>query len=89
MSTIDTTRAAQIARHNDKLRNGSRLEASRLGTVMITQGVAALGQFTQLDIIKKLQNFNTFTEDNDPHGEHDFGSFEVDGNRIFWKIDYY
>ena len=56
---------------------------------MITQGVAALGQFTQLDIIKKLQNFNTFTEDNDPHGEHDFGSFEVDGNRIFWKIDYY
>jgi hypothetical protein len=26
---------------------------------------------------------------NDPHGEHDFGSFEVDGRKIFWKIDLY
>ena len=24
---------------------------------------------------------------NDPHGEHDFGGFEVDGRKIFWKID--
>jgi hypothetical protein len=28
-------------------------------------------------------------EDNDPHGEHDFGAFEHEGQRIFWKIDYY
>jgi hypothetical protein len=27
--------------------------------------------------------------DNDPFEEHDFGSFEHDGERIFWKIDYY
>jgi Protein of unknown function (DUF3768) len=26
---------------------------------------------------------------NDPHGEHDFGSFEYSGQTIFWKIDYY
>ena len=25
----------------------------------------------------------------DPHEEHDFGAFEVDGNKIFFKIDYY
>ena len=30
-----------------------------------------------------------FTEDNDPHGEHDFGSFELAGRKFFWKIDYY
>jgi len=29
------------------------------------------------------------TSDNDPHGEHDFGSFELAGNKFFWKIDYY
>jgi len=23
------------------------------------------------------------------HGEHDFGSFDYCGERIFWKIDYY
>jgi hypothetical protein len=32
---------------------------------------------------------DSFTEDNDPHGEHDFGAFEHEGARIFWKIDYY
>jgi hypothetical protein len=30
-----------------------------------------------------------FTNDNDPYGEHDFGAFDVDGARLFWKIDYY
>ena len=26
---------------------------------------------------------------NDPHGEHDFGSFEIDDRKVFWKIDCY
>ena len=30
-----------------------------------------------------------FSADNDPHGEHDFGRFEVAGEKFFWKIDYY
>jgi hypothetical protein len=29
------------------------------------------------------------TPDNDPHGERDFGAYEHNGQRIFWKIDYY
>jgi hypothetical protein len=37
----------------------------------------------------KVESFDSFTEDNDPHGEHDFGAFEHEGQRIFWKIDYY
>ena len=31
----------------------------------------------------------TFTKDNDPHGEHDFGSFEIEGETYFFKLDYY
>ena len=27
--------------------------------------------------------------DNDPHREHDFGSFEIEGETYFFKIDYY
>jgi Protein of unknown function (DUF3768) len=34
-------------------------------------------------------DFADFTADNDPYGEHDFGSFEVAGETFFWKIDYY
>ena len=26
---------------------------------------------------------------NDPHEEHDFGSFEADGHTVFFKIDLY
>jgi len=33
--------------------------------------------------------FDDFSEDNDPHGEHDFGSFELANFTFFWKIDYY
>ena len=28
-------------------------------------------------------------KDNDPHGEHDFGSFEIEGETYFFKLDYY
>ena len=38
---------------------------------------------------EKVEMFDSFTEDNDPHGERDFGAFEHEGQRIFWKIDYY
>jgi hypothetical protein len=28
--------------------------------------------------------FDAFTEDDDPWGEHDFGAFDHEGERIFW-----
>jgi Protein of unknown function (DUF3768) len=36
-----------------------------------------------------ISAFEGFTRDNDPYGEHDFGSVEVPGHVIFFKIDYY
>lgn len=36
-----------------------------------------------------MATFDTFTADNDPYGEHDFGAFDAGGEKIFWKIDYY
>jgi len=36
-----------------------------------------------------VAKFETLTEENDPHGEHDFGAFEIDRKSFFWKIDYY
>ena len=37
----------------------------------------------------KVIAFDDFNADNDPHREHDFGSFELNGDKLFWKIDYY
>jgi len=36
-----------------------------------------------------VAEFNDFTPENDPHGEHDFLSFEHCNRTWFWKCDYY
>lgn len=59
------------------------------GRVLLTAGIAAMSSEDKANIISLVQNFNDFTEDNDPYEEHDFGSFDYKGNKIFWKIDYY
>lgn len=59
------------------------------GRVLITQGVDALGAHAAAAVLAAVRRFDGFTPDNDPHGEHDFGSLEVEGRRIFFKIDYY
>jgi len=40
-------------------------------------------------VIRRVATFSSFTPENDPHGEHDFGNFEVAGHKIFWKIELY
>ena len=59
------------------------------GLALITPGVAALGQDVVERIVKTLAVFDDFCEANDPYGEHDFGAFEADGQKLFFKIDYY
>ena len=59
------------------------------GRVVVTAGVRALPLDVNARVLLAVQSFADFTEDNDPHGEHDFGSFEVGGEKFFWKIDYY
>ncbi len=36
-----------------------------------------------------MRCFNAFDKGNDPWGEHDFGAFAQDGEKLFWKIDAY
>jgi hypothetical protein len=59
------------------------------GRVVMTAGVNELSLPTKARVILAVQSFSNFSNDNDPHGEHDFGNFEVEGERYFWKIDYY
>jgi hypothetical protein len=59
------------------------------GHAFITTGVAALGPDAVARIIRTVEVFDDFCHANDPHQEHDFGSFDAEGHTIFFKIDYY
>ena len=61
----------------------------RLGRTVCTAGVTALPSDVCAEAIRKVTTFEDFTAGNDPHGEHDFGSFDLAGDKFFWKIDYY
>lgn len=80
----NTDQATDIARLNDAFR--TTLVG---GQVMLTAGAQALDELVLAEVIKAVQTFNDFTEENDPYGEHDFGSFSVKGQRFIFKIDYY
>jgi Protein of unknown function (DUF3768) len=79
---METT--AKIRALNDALRN-----LTREGRIYVTAGVAALSDMEQAAIMTRVFTYCDFTPESDPHGEHDFGSFEHAGKTIFWKIDCY
>jgi hypothetical protein len=54
---------------------------------MVRQGVQALPDM--LVLVRAVRMFDMFTPDNDPFGEHDFGSINWYDNKTYWKIDYY
>jgi hypothetical protein len=56
------------------------------GTLFLTRGLADLPVDDQAAILERVRTFDQFTPD-DPYGEHDFGAFDHNGHRIFWKID--
>jgi hypothetical protein len=81
---MPTPGAAAIRTLNDLLR-----QDFNLGVAVITPGVAGLGAAAVERIVKTIAAFDSFSNDNDPHGEHDFGAFDAAGHRIFFKIGYY
>ena len=76
---------SKITELNDHLR--TTLD-QRFGTVMLTDAVASTHLAVQMSVREAVKTFNAFNQDNDPRGEHDFGGFEVGGDRYCWKIDY-
>jgi len=80
----DTT-TRKIAELNDLCRTAMGVA----GRVFQTAGINALPFADQSAIRERVETFDAFTPDNDPHGERDFGAFTHNGEKIFWKIDYY
>jgi hypothetical protein len=57
--------------------------------VAITAGIAALGHDAVYAIFDRIKAYDDFTPDNDPYGEHDFGSLYWGEHQVFWKFDCY
>jgi hypothetical protein len=77
-------KTARIRALNDQLRQNFAE-----GIAVMTPGVAALGAEAVERIVKTIAVFDDFCHANDPHEEHDFWSFEADGQTIYFKIDYF
>jgi hypothetical protein len=76
-------RSRDITRLNDAFRKNPA------PAVVVTAGMQALGEEAVVAALEAVRDFDAFTADNDPWGEHDFGSLETAGQRFFWKIDCY
>ncbi len=76
--------ASRIRALNDDLRR-----SLAGGVLMMTAGVIALGCAKQKAILDAVAAFVGFDADNDPYGEGDFGALEAEGERLFFKIDYF
>lgn len=84
-----SSRTTEIAHLHDMFRRG---DSSVPGQRFVTAGVVHL--LKQLDVpmetlIQWVAQLDDFTEHNDPHAQHDFGTFEFHGHQLFWKIDAY
>src|ERR1700680_3855814 len=89
---VDDQGAEVCVMTNDKIKllnDAFRLDPQRWGRLMITSGLQAMGTAFVEKAILAARTFDGFTSANDPHGEHDFASFVIDGTACYFKIDYY
>ena len=95
---------SDLTRHTQRLNDLARTRPETVNaTWNIARGVAHLltGENSPADqpeayaperaaaLRDALALFNDWDSGNDPYGEHDFGAFELFGERLFFKIDYY
>jgi len=84
--------ATAIADLNDEFRR-----RGTGGSRYITAGILDKGPAFIARAIAEIAAFDSFDADNDPHfcrrlrlpGHHDFGCVTIEGQKVFWKVDYY
>jgi Protein of unknown function (DUF3768) len=89
MKDMSADTAEQIRTLNDQFRKAWCVQEDGTFGVIYTPGVVALDENAKPETLARVVAFTEFNEDNDPHGEHDFGSFTYRGETLFWKIDTY
>ena len=90
MPTDTFTRGDCIARRHALRTLNDQLRTSLDGCqIVITHAVAHHAPGFALSATACVQAHMNFPQRDDPHGEHDFGAFDLGGQRLFWKIDPY
>jgi Protein of unknown function (DUF3768) len=84
VSVLSKSNSERIRELNDSFR-----QSFVGGRVVVTEGVDALSTNVKAEVLLQVRHYDRFDRDNDPHGEHDFGNFEIEGERFFFKLDYY
>ncbi len=86
-------RARECARLNDLCRSGQLHEARTVFTRGCIDAFCdpedPMSLFAVQAALAAKVRAHEFNGDDDPHGERDFGVFEHQGQKLFWKIDYY
>lgn len=59
------------------------------GTVLVTDGVAAMPADERAELLAAVREFDQFEDENDPYGEHDLGILDLGSGRYVFKLDYY
>src|SRR3546814_10983252 len=82
----------RVAVLNDQLR--ANLDRPAPNIVVMTQGILAmvdddplLAAARQMELMSVVASYANFSEDNNPHGERDFGPFDWRGTRCYRKIE--
>jgi hypothetical protein len=99
--TTAREQTARIARLNDLARSAMGVACTAVATV----GFRSLPEADQSRVLELIETYDAFDEDNDPHGERDFGTIYQLGDgcwtterprvrddereRVFWKLDCY
>lgn len=79
-----TNKIERVRQLNDEFRR-----TGQNGQIFLTQGIYQLPVTHKIMLLDMIQHYDDFSPNNDPYGEHDFGSISLCGEQIFWKIDYY
>lgn len=81
----DSLQRTRIRELNDRFRTTGRGN----GNIVVTAGLQERGRPFIRQAVDAVRTYDDFTKDSDPWGEHDFGAFEIDGEKLFWKLDMY
>lgn len=84
-SRPDGPDSQRIRELNDRFRT----QGLGRGSIMVTSGLQEKGSAFVVAAIQAVREFDQFSNDNDPWGEHDFGAVDLEGDKVFFKIDYY
>lgn len=81
------TPPSPVGLRNDEIRQQGLFGPGQDSLLIITPGIAELGNTAIDQLIVKLMQFDAWDQGNDPYGDRDFGTLTWEGQKVFFKFD--